>query len=61
MENEPLIEEAAGKDTVTPEQYGKLHEWDIFIEDIIPKLEEDKRKAHEITLFEMKQGEVKKL
>lgn len=51
------VEEAIGNPPLplTPEQYGKLHEWDLFIEDIVPKLEADHQKAHEIKPWEFRQ------
>lgn len=52
-----LVEEVAGSPPVplTNEQYGHLHDWDVFIEDIIPKMEADHAKAHEIKPFEFRQ------
>ena len=51
------VEEVAGTPPVplTNEQYGHLHDWDVFIEDIIPKMEADHAKAHEIKPFEFRQ------
>lgn len=50
------IEELAGKEvTLTPDQYGQLHAWDVFLEDVIPRMEQDKAKAHEITPWETRQ------
>lgn len=50
------IEELAGKEvTLTPDQYGNLHAWDVFLEDVIPRMEQDHAKAHEIKPFEFRQ------
>ena len=50
------IEELAGKEVhLTPDQYGSLHAWDIFLEDVIPRMEQDKAKAHEIKDWEKRQ------
>lgn len=51
----PVEEVASNPVTLTPDQYGQLHAWDVFIEDITPKLEADRAKAHEITLWEKRQ------
>lgn len=45
------------KTPITPDQYGQLHAWDAFLEDIVPQLEADRQKMHAITPFEMRQGE----
>lgn len=62
MEKEPfedmgVIAEAAGKDTVTPEQYGHLHDWDLWMEDLFPQLDELHEKVHGLTPWEMKMSE----
>jgi len=50
------VEEVSGvPTTLTPEQFGHLHDWDVFIEDIVPKLKADHDKAHEIKPFEYRQ------
>lgn len=43
--------------TITPEQYGQLHAWDIYLEEITPQLEADRKKIHEIKPYEMRSGE----
>ena len=52
-----MVEEVSGNSAppLTPEQYGHLHDWDLFIQDIVPKLEADHAKAHEVTLWEKRQ------
>lgn len=50
------IEELAGREiNLTPDQYGQLHAWDVFLEDVIPRMEQDHAKAHEIKPFEFRQ------
>lgn len=43
---EPLIQEAVGKSNITNEQWGNLHAWDIFIEDIGEQLMKEKVNYH---------------
>jgi hypothetical protein len=45
------------KDPITPEQYGQLHAWDIFLEELTPQLEADRKRMHAITPYEMRAGE----
>lgn len=52
------IEELAGKEvTLTPDQHGQLHAWDVFLEDVIPRMEQDRAKQHEIKPWEFRQFE----
>ena len=52
------IEELAGKEVpLTPDQYGQLHAWDVFLEDVIPRMEADRAKVHEIKPWEFRQFE----
>lgn len=46
---------------ITPQQFGNLHSWDVFLEQVVPQLEEDRKRMHEITPFELKQGEAQRL
>lgn len=50
------VEEVSGTpSTLTPEQHGQLHDWDVWLADLFPKMEADHKKAHEIKPWEFRQ------
>lgn len=50
------VEELAGKEvTLTPEQHGNLHAWDVFMEELFPQMDADHKRMHDIKPWEFRQ------
>lgn len=54
-----LFDEVAGtpQEPLQGEQIEALHGWDVWLDDLFPKMDADKAKQHEITEWEKRQFE----
>lgn len=52
-----MVEEVSGipQEPLDNEQHEALHGWDVWLDDLFPKMEADKAKQHEVTLWERRQ------
>lgn len=54
-----MVEEVSGipQEPLQGEQIEALHGWDVWLDDLFPKMDADKAKAHEIKPWEFRQFE----